>query len=76
MTSKPLFLARAGSAVLSGVQATVPGFDISHYQATVDFKGAYAAGARFVLIKVSSCRAANRPSNRLRTTGPLTSPAP
>lgn len=53
MTSKTVSLALAGSAVLAGVQAAVPGFDISHYQATVDFKGAYAAGARFVLIKVS-----------------------
>lgn len=33
----------------SGVQ----GFDISSYQGTVDFSGAYNAGARFVIIKVS-----------------------
>lgn len=31
---------------------TVQGFDISHYQKNVDFSGAYAAGARFVIIKV------------------------
>lgn len=31
---------------------TVQGFDISHYQENVDFSGAYAAGARFVIIKV------------------------
>ena len=31
---------------------TVKGFDISHYQGTVDFKGAYNSGARFVIIKV------------------------
>ena len=33
-------------------RATVQGFDISHYQATVDFQGAYNDGARFVIIKV------------------------
>lgn len=32
----------------SGVQ----GFDISSYQGTVDFSGAYSSGARFVIIKV------------------------
>jgi len=32
----------------SGVQ----GFDISSYQGSVDFSAAYAAGARFVIIKV------------------------
>ena len=32
----------------------VPGFDISHYQATpYKFKDAYSSGARFVIIKVS-----------------------
>ena len=34
-------------------RATVQGFDISHYQPNVDFKGAYNSGARFVIIKVS-----------------------
>lgn len=33
-------------------RATVQGFDISHYQATVNFQGAYNSGARFVIIKV------------------------
>jgi len=33
-------------------RSTVQGFDISHYQATVNFKGAYNSGARFVIIKV------------------------
>ena len=33
-------------------RATVQGFDISHYQGTVDFTGAYNSGARFVIIKV------------------------
>lgn len=33
--------------------ASVQGFDISGYQPNVDFAGAYAAGARFVMIKVS-----------------------
>ena len=33
-------------------RATVQGFDISHYQATVDFQSAYNDGARFVIIKV------------------------
>jgi hypothetical protein len=38
---------------LAGVaQATVQGFDISHYQPTVNYAGAYSAGARFVIIKV------------------------
>ena len=32
---------------------TVQGFDISHYQTTVNFQGAYNSGARFVIIKVS-----------------------
>ena len=33
---------------------TVQGFDISHYQGSIDFDGAYSDGARFVIIKVSS----------------------
>lgn len=32
---------------------TVQGFDISHYQSSVNFRGAYSSGARFVIIKVS-----------------------
>ncbi|KFY36096.1 hypothetical protein V494_05321 [Pseudogymnoascus sp. VKM F-4513 (FW-928)] len=34
-------------------RATVQGFDISGYQPTVDFAGAYASGARFVMIKAT-----------------------
>jgi hypothetical protein len=34
--------------------AAVQGFDISHYQETVDYQGAYDSGARFVMIKVFS----------------------
>lgn len=34
------------------VEGAVQGFDISHYQATVNFKQAYTDGARFVIIKV------------------------
>jgi GH25 family lysozyme M1 (1,4-beta-N-acetylmuramidase) len=34
------------------VEGAVQGFDISHYQATVNFAQAYADGARFVIIKV------------------------
>lgn len=41
----PLLFATAASA-------SVQGFDISGYQPKVDFAGAYAAGARFVMIKV------------------------
>lgn len=33
-------------------RATVQGFDISHYQANVNFQAAYNSGARFVIIKV------------------------
>jgi GH25 family lysozyme M1 (1,4-beta-N-acetylmuramidase) len=42
-----------GLATLVGVaSARVQGFDISHYQPSVDFNAAYADGARFVIIKV------------------------
>lgn len=41
----------AGAARAAGVQ----GFDISSYQGTVDFAGAYKSGARFVMIKVRPC---------------------
>jgi GH25 family lysozyme M1 (1,4-beta-N-acetylmuramidase) len=41
--------------VAAGVtQASVQGFDISNYQANVNFAGAYGSGARFVMIKVSA----------------------
>ncbi|KAI1462972.1 glycoside hydrolase family 25 protein [Daldinia caldariorum] len=33
--------------------AAVPGFDISHYQSSVDFAAAYNSGARFVIIKAT-----------------------
>ncbi|KAI1385277.1 glycoside hydrolase family 25 protein [Hypoxylon trugodes] len=33
--------------------AAVPGFDISHYQSSVDFAAAYGSGARFVIIKAT-----------------------
>nr|QNJ46252.1 GH25 muramidase [Ascobolus sp.] len=33
--------------------AAVPGFDISHYQSTVNFADAYSSGARFVIIKAT-----------------------
>lgn len=49
-------LALAGLAVASPVEkrASGPkGFDISHYQPNVDFKQAYADGARFVIIKAT-----------------------
>ncbi|KAJ6150637.1 hypothetical protein N7471_001836 [Penicillium samsonianum] len=42
----PLLFATAASA-------SVQGFDISGYQPSVDFAGAYAAGARFVMIKAT-----------------------
>jgi GH25 family lysozyme M1 (1,4-beta-N-acetylmuramidase) len=45
--------AGAASANLLEARASgVQGFDISSYQGTVDFSGAYDSGARFVMIKV------------------------
>lgn len=42
---------------------TVKGFDISHYQPTVNYQGAYNSGARFVIIKVTQYLSPpNRPS--------------
>ena len=46
-------------------RATVQGFDISHYQANVDFKAAYNSGARFVIIKVGHTLAAGYLSSLL-----------
>lgn len=47
------FTILAGLAGLASMaQAAVPGFDISHWQSTVNYKGAYNSGARFVMIKV------------------------
>nr|QNJ46236.1 GH25 muramidase [Rosellinia sp.] len=37
----------------NGALAAVQGFDISHYQSSVNFAGAYSAGARFVIIKAT-----------------------
>lgn len=42
----------ASMTLAAAVQATVQGFDISHYQPNVDFAAAYNSGARFVIIKV------------------------
>lgn len=42
-------------------RATVQGFDLSHYQANVDFQGAYNDGARFVIIKVHPFRSSPIP---------------
>jgi GH25 family lysozyme M1 (1,4-beta-N-acetylmuramidase) len=39
-------------ASASLAQAAVQGFDISHYQSSVNFAAAYNSGARFVMIKV------------------------
>ncbi|KAF2123212.1 putative N,O-diacetyl muramidase [Lophiotrema nucula] len=41
------------SLSLSPALAAVSGFDISHYQGTVNFAGAYSSGARFVIIKAT-----------------------
>jgi GH25 family lysozyme M1 (1,4-beta-N-acetylmuramidase) len=49
-------LALAGAALAAPVEkrSGVAGFDISHYQSSsYDFKGAYSAGARFVIIKAT-----------------------
>lgn len=46
-------LALPSSSASIEERATVPGFDISHYQASVNFVGAYNSGARFVIIKVT-----------------------
>lgn len=47
------FVLTALAGLIGAVQATVQGFDISHYQGTVNFARAYSSGARFVIIKVS-----------------------
>ncbi|KAJ4289263.1 hypothetical protein N0V88_007013 [Collariella sp. IMI 366227] len=43
----------ASVTLAAAVQATVQGFDISHYQPNVDFAAAYNSGARFVIIKAT-----------------------
>ena len=40
--------------LIAAARAAVQGFDISHYQSSVDFAAAYSSGARFVIIKVFS----------------------
>lgn len=39
-------------ALATAARAAVQGFDISHWQGSVDFAAAFASGARFVIIKV------------------------
>lgn len=48
--------AAVATALASVASASVQGFDISHYQPTVDFAKAYSDGARFVIIKVHTQR--------------------
>ncbi|KAI0198657.1 glycoside hydrolase family 25 protein [Astrocystis sublimbata] len=40
-------------ALANGALAAVQGFDISHYQSSVNFGAAYSSGARFVIIKAT-----------------------
>lgn len=47
-----LGLAIASPVDLQERAGSVQGFDISHYQGTINFAGAYNSGARFVIIKV------------------------
>ncbi|KAL2217289.1 putative N,O-diacetyl muramidase [Thermoascus aurantiacus ATCC 26904] len=55
MKIAPLLLAGLAAAApeLDKRARGVQGFDISHYQPNVDFKGAYNSGARFVIIKAT-----------------------
>nr|QNJ46238.1 GH25 muramidase [Hamigera paravellanea] len=46
-------LALTSAAPLEARAGSVQGFDISHYQAKVDFAAAYRSGARFVIIKAT-----------------------
>ncbi|KAK3382043.1 N,O-diacetylmuramidase [Lasiosphaeria ovina] len=48
---KPVFI--AALALIEGARATVQGFDVSHYQSSVNFAAAYSSGARFVIIKAT-----------------------
>ncbi|KAB5542593.1 glycoside hydrolase family 25 protein [Coniochaeta sp. 2T2.1] len=50
-------------------QATVQGFDISHYQSSVNFAAAYSAGARFVIIKATEGTTYTDPSFSSHYTG-------
>ncbi|KAK3497512.1 N,O-diacetylmuramidase [Neurospora hispaniola] len=47
------FVLTALAGLIGAVQATVQGFDISHYQGSVNFARAYSSGARFVIIKAT-----------------------
>jgi len=40
-------------ALAAAASAAVPGFDISNWQSSVNFAGAYSSGARFVIIKAT-----------------------
>ncbi|KAI9897046.1 hypothetical protein N3K66_008068 [Trichothecium roseum] len=53
MKSFTVSAAVAVAGLASLVKAQVPGFDISGYQETTDFKKAYADGDRFVIIKAT-----------------------
>lgn len=53
MVCKTINVALAISAAFCGLaQAAVEGFDISHWQSSVDFAKAASSGANFVIIKV------------------------
>jgi GH25 family lysozyme M1 (1,4-beta-N-acetylmuramidase) len=56
-------------ASASVAQATVQGFDISHYQANVNFAAAYNSGARFVMIKATESTTYTDPSFSSHYTG-------
>ncbi|GES63840.1 N,O-diacetyl muramidase [Aspergillus terreus] len=58
------FLAAAGVA-----HAAVQGFDISHYQSSVNYAGAYNSGARFVMIKATEGTTYTDPSFSTHYTG-------
>jgi GH25 family lysozyme M1 (1,4-beta-N-acetylmuramidase) len=53
ITALPFLLVAASATPLETRASGVQGFDISSYQGTVDFAGAYSSGARFVMIKVN-----------------------
>ena len=68
-----LSLATAAPVAELEKRATVQGFDISHYQATVNFQAAYNSGARFVIIKVTISASCPAPSHLLPTSFPTRS---
>ncbi|KAK0624519.1 glycoside hydrolase family 25 protein [Bombardia bombarda] len=49
-------------SLIGAAQATVQGFDISNYQPSVNFAGAYSSGARFVIIKATEGTTYTSPS--------------